>query len=113
MMVCNAFISGLPEINLFCFFSYLVYPPFSLTLHIDGHKNQQFDTAYQDYVNLFLSCLIFHKKKFLACGICWFLHNQGKHGQIWEIREHFLLFECAHFVILRPITSKYYGSKTR
>ena len=64
MMVCNAFISGLLEINLFCFFSYLVYPPFSLTLHIDGHKNQQFDTAYQDYVNLFLSCLIFHKKSF-------------------------------------------------
>ena len=69
---------GLPCI--FGIFSYLVYPSFSLTLHIDGHKNQQFDTAYQDYVNLFLSCLIFHKKKFLACGIFWFLHNQGKHG---------------------------------
>ena len=65
MMVCNAFISGLLEFfAFFCFFSYSVYPLFSLTLHIDGHKNQQFDTAYQDYVNLFLPCLIFHKKVF-------------------------------------------------
>ena len=72
MMVCNAFISGLLEINLFCFFSYSVYPPFSLTLHIDGHKNFQFDTAYQDYVNLFLSCLIFHKKSFQLVGFVGF-----------------------------------------
>ena len=45
---------GCLKLIFFGFFSYLVYPSFSLTLHIDGHKNQQFDTAYQDYVNLFI-----------------------------------------------------------